>query len=429
MLLSPATSADLNGSVIQVGQVARQFADAVTQVRTLRKQVQTIQDTLGTTGRKTQRTATSAGTNTAMSLRELWLKKLECEAVLGLLGRLDIIRAAPSKFDTLIRQSRIGGAVQVVTSALQTMFSDDVAQVQALHKIMEQLLLRKQRAEEVVWETVGDVIYLRTAEPARKPSRRSKKSASSAHSVGSESRRSARFAGAASVASTVGGATGGGTTTMTNPFLSSRRMGNGSNNMHDGDSVHSDHSGASLFSVEDDDEMEDVSETNSKTVSIAAESTTKKSRVLIPVAVLEAELDLVDDERRCLEEVALTGNAAASRYSDPVIALRILVECLARLGRLDDLERIVEENLEREIQNCIGTVQFQTFERLENRKAVNDLSEFRRHLVNVLSQMGCIILRMTHLAEVVRLRIVSSEDLSMEPVSLWTFGRDQILIL
>ena len=388
-----------------MGQVARQFSDAVTQVRTLRKQVQTIQDTLGTTGRKSQRAATTtpgvaANNNTAMSLRELWLKKLECEAVLGLLGRLDIIRAAPSQFDTLIRQSRVGAAVQVVTSALDTMFTDDVAQVQALHKIMEQLLLRKQRAEDVVWETVADVIYLRTAEPAavgaKKNRGRNRKGASSAHSVGSESRRSGRYRGAASVSSTVGD--GGGI--MTNPFQSRRReLGN------DDDSVDSEHSGASLFSVEDEDE---ASETNSKKVSISPGSGKKQKRVLIPLTTLEADLDLVDDERRCLEEVALTGNAAASRYSDPVTALRILVECLARLGRLDDIERVIEENLEREIQNCIGAVQFQTFERLENRKPVNDLVEFRRHLAAVLSQMGCIIVRMSHLAEVVRLRIVST---------------------
>ena len=42
------------------------------------------------------------------------------------------------------------------------MFSSDVSQVQALHKIMEQLMMRKQKAEEVVWELLMDVLFLRT---------------------------------------------------------------------------------------------------------------------------------------------------------------------------------------------------------------------------------------------------------------------------
>ena len=66
----------------------------------------------------------------AMSLRELWLKKLECESVLSLLNKLDVIRAAPSRFDHLIRPPcRIGAAVLCLSQALATMFSDDVAQV------------------------------------------------------------------------------------------------------------------------------------------------------------------------------------------------------------------------------------------------------------------------------------------------------------
>ena len=99
----------------------------------------------------------------AMSLRHLWMKKLECEATLSLLDKLDVIRAAPARFDQLTTAPcRIGAAVLTVSQALQTMFSDDVAQVQALHKIMEQLMMRKQKAEEIIWDTLQDVIYLRT---------------------------------------------------------------------------------------------------------------------------------------------------------------------------------------------------------------------------------------------------------------------------
>jgi len=185
--------ADLNGSVVQVGRVARQFHGAVTQVQSLRKQVKDIQETLGTGGgnirssvtfneagiavnssgkpidgssgahkNKKDVEAARAAQSSAMSLRELWLKKLEAEAVLALLEKLDTIRAAPMRFDDLLRQHRIGAAVLTASNGLDTMFMSDVNQVQALHKIMQQLMIRKQKAEEVVWELLSDVLFLRT---------------------------------------------------------------------------------------------------------------------------------------------------------------------------------------------------------------------------------------------------------------------------
>ena len=39
---------------------------------------------------------TSAAHAAAMSLRELWLKKLECQAILSLLENMNIVRHAPS---------------------------------------------------------------------------------------------------------------------------------------------------------------------------------------------------------------------------------------------------------------------------------------------------------------------------------------------
>ena len=53
--------ADLNGSVIRVGRVARQFHDAVTQVRHLRKQVKEIQETLGARDSSAMTAANAAG--------------------------------------------------------------------------------------------------------------------------------------------------------------------------------------------------------------------------------------------------------------------------------------------------------------------------------------------------------------------------------
>jgi hypothetical protein len=425
-----------------VGKVARQFVEAVSKVRNLRRQVRDIADTLGanlanpneamTTGNKAVNAAPPARSQNAaaMSLRELWLKKLECEATLSLLEKLDIIRAASSRFDALIRPPcRIGAAVLTISQALQTMFSDDVAQVQALHKIMEQLMLRKQKSEEIIWDTLHDVIYLRTGnglvtqEEKNKPRETasvSKGPASSGHSVSSESRRSGRagYRGATSK-------TGGGGTTyaggMVNPFAGSHVRYAVDEDLDD-QSVVSTNSGASLFSLEDGD-GEPVAGSGSSRPSGGI-----PKRVMIPLPMVEAELDLEADERRCLEEIALSGMSLQPtsgslrrrklpRYADPVLALRILVECLAHLKRLDDVERILSEGLQREIRQIVQREQARTFSRLDTKRMpqnlrslgrTENLKEFRRHLTGLLSAFGCVMIRLSHLAEILRFRIVSA---------------------
>jgi hypothetical protein len=440
--------ADLNGSVIQVGKVARQFVEAVSKVRNLRRQVRDIADTLGANLANPNEAMTNGGNKAvnaapparsqnaaAMSLRELWLKKLECEATLSLLEKLDIIRAASSRFDALIRPPcRIGAAVLTISQALQTMFSDDVAQVQALHKIMEQLMLRKQKSEEIIWDTLHDVIYLRTGnglvtqEEKNKPRETSSSvnkggPVSSAHSVSSESRRSGRagYRGAAG-AKTGGG--GGGTAYpggMVNPFSGSHVRFAVDEDLDD-QSVVSTNSGASLFSLEDGD-GEPVAGSGASRPSGGI-----PKRVMIPLPVVEAELDLEADERRCLEEIALSGMSLQPtsgslrrrklpRYADPVLALRILVECLAHLKRLDDVERILSEGLQREIRQIVQREQARTFSRLDTKRMpqnlrslgrTENLKEFRRHLTGLLSAFGCVMIRLSHLAEILRFRIVSA---------------------
>jgi hypothetical protein len=437
--------ADLNGSVIQVGRVARQFNEAVSKVRNLRKQVRDIQDTLGASSQATnnpnEAVMSKAAVNAAsaqarsqnaaaMSLRELWLKKLECEASLSLLEKLDVIRAASSRFDSLIRPPcRIGAAVLTISQALQTMFSDDVAQVQALHKIMEQLMLRKQKSEEIIWDTLHDVLYLRTGNGLRSGSRKEDnktsggasvaKGVSSAHSVSSQSHRSGRAGyrggGGAVNASGSGGYTGA----MVNPFAGSNVRFAVDEDLDD-QSVDSADSGASLFSMEDGDDDDD-----SITGNLDASA---PKRVMIPIPMIEAELDLEADERRCLEELALSGMSfnkpqtgtlrqrQLPRYADPVLALRILVECLAHLNRLDDVERILSEGLEREIRQIVQREQARTFSRLDKKRMPQsirslgrseNMKDFRRHLTGLMSAFGCVMVRLSHLAEILRFRIVS----------------------
>ena len=144
-------------------------------------------------------------------------------------------------------------------------------------------------------------------------------------------------------------------------------------------------------------------------------------------------MDLEQDERRCLEDSALSGIGVTSskrqslatrfntrpRYADHVMALRILVESLARLKRLDDIERYLKEGMEQEIRKIAQREQARTYARLEKLRgkksrrsargsaAHHDLKEFRRHLTGLLSAFGCVMIRLSHLAQIVRHRIVS----------------------
>jgi hypothetical protein len=500
--------ADLNGSVIQVGRVARQFSDAVSKVRHLRKQVRDIQETLGANDATSSSAAAGIGNatgslNTAkrtggpsnaasMSLRELWLKKLECEAVLALLDRLDVVRAAPAQFDQYVHYApcRIGAATITLTRALSAMFSDDIAQVQALHKIMEQLLLRKQIAEEIVWDTIADVLYLRTGnglfviqQEKRRMNERKNEIANyrsgmsvSGQSVGSESKRSrASNMHRLNRASTTGG-TGNipnesasvisATAGIVNPFVGQHTKWKSagiavlsptvdivaSNHVNEDDddddaSYDSNYSGASLFSIDDDvDEEKDEQNTTSNETkkSMISETSTfvQQKRMMIPIPIIEAELDLEADERRCLEEIALSGMMASAqinqttstlrqhhrllpRYADPILALRILVECLTQLGRCDDVERVLLDGLGREIRQIVQREHARTFQRLEKKQErafasggtirfsagrsgnnAESLKDFRRHLTGLLSAFGCVLVRIAHLAEVLRIRIV-----------------------
>ena len=514
--------ANLNASVISVGRVARQFSDAVDKVRQLRKQVRDIQDSLGPTNNNNNTAnnnsnkamanpnepASGAGNNAAaMSLRELWLKKLECEATLSLLDKLDVIRAAPARFDEYMKKSRIGAAVLAVSQALETMFRNDVAQVQALHKIMEQLMIRKQTAEEIVWDTLMDVLFLRTGNGLKTTSvlqsRMLRSSAAAAatssddyvsgnasvtaHSVSSESRHRSSVAGGTATATTAATTTNPSTTTstggttavvangMVNPFLSQifrfatvvdgTPMGQEGD---DDDTVASDQSHASLFSIEGEVDAAATTGDDEKSKTAASSKTTaastKKRRLLIPIPMIEAELDLENDERRVQEEIALSGMATQSslthnrfggamtsastagggsatagrpqphhhrwalpRYGDHVLGLRILVECVAFLKRMDDVERHVAEQVAAEIRFLVQQEQARTFARMEQQQQQQasssvhhhsrvatvsgdpvqvSMREFRRHLTGLLSAFGSVLLRLSHLAQILRFRIV-----------------------
>jgi hypothetical protein len=386
--------ADLNSSVVQVGKVARQFSDAVSMVRHLRRQVRDIKETLGSSSPvgigSGDAKGASAAQAAAMSLRELWLKKLECEAVLGLLTKIDVVRAAPQKFDALIKPPgpiRIGAATMILTKGIYLGFRTNVSEVHALQHITMQLMQRSQRADHIIWDTLYDVLFLRTgngvvATPAEKKTVATEnKIPSSGASVASDSRSFIQNG-------------------MKNPFMSrTRRPGIG-----DDESVDSTGSGASLFSRDDAPKTE-------------VEVVKKQTKMMIPVSLLEADLDLENDEMRCLEEMAGSSwddahTRSLPRYTDHVLALRILLECLTKLNRLDDVKRTLNENIEREIRKLTQNEQAKTFSRLEKqqqprRGRSQNLKDFRRHLTGLLSSYGCVMIRLAHLVQIFRYRIVS----------------------
>lgn len=494
--------ADLNASVISVGRVARQFNEAVDKVRHLRKHVREIQDSLGTGQTHTadaknhtnsnstkQQPPPQSDTNTrgaaAMSLRELWLKKLECEATLSMLEKLDILRAAPARFDAHMTQARIGAAVLTIAQALETMFRDDVAQVQALHKIMEQLMLRKQTAEEVVWETLADVVFLRTGNP---PLRKIKQDtthttgvphsgatvASSANSVSSDSRRSGLSSVVANASSTAKKLAK--SSAPKNKYLLKHGMLNPfscktfsfapppEEEDDDNDSVASDHSEASLFSIEGDVAQEAAAAINAKrkaladaddSASVGSRESSKASllqknvasskqalahkgqarRFMVPIPMMEAEMDLEQDERRMQEEMSLQGmpthtkrtkmstasrqRVCLPRYDHSTMALKILVECLAHLKRLDDVERVLMDHVNEEIKQIVQREQARTFSQLEKRAGTSirfagksiHMKDFRRHLAGLLSAFGNVLLRLSHLGQILRHRMSGDREL------------------
>lgn len=374
--------------------------------------------------------AAQAGAS-ARSLRELWLKKLECEAVLSLIRKSEILRRAPLGFDSLIRPvdggpCKIGAAVVVLSEALSIMFSDDVAQVQAFDRIMEQLMTRKQRAEEILWATLVDVLYRHGDKQSKEEERRRRE----------RMERRAR----ALEAAVARGESGAASTNMSTIAEDSDEDDSNSYT-HTYNSFEDDVSTKSGTRGGESSKSGGSGGANTATASMMS----AQFKRMVGRAILESEIDLEGDELRCLEEPAAWGSSFANhthlpasylypeqalpRYTDPVLALRILVECLTKLKRLDDVEQYLSESIDREIRQVAEREQAKTYARLERRRGrarsnmgdggdsggdgmmgddADNLKEFRIHLNNLLKAFGGVMTRFLHLAQILRHRIVSS---------------------
>jgi len=316
----------------------------------------------------------------------------------------------------------------VLSEALSIMFSDDVAMVQAFDLIVEQLMTRKQRAEEVLWATLVDVLYRHGDGTGRDEERKRRE-------------RMERRARAIEAAVARG-------EQPANSVISGEYS-----DEDDSDSCSNSHTDKSY---EDDNSTKSGGKSStggSKTPSTNSGGGTSnivQLKRMVGRAILDSDIDLENDELRCLEEPAAWGTVHTSihtvlpasfmypeqalpRYTDPVLALRILVECLTKLKRLDDVEQYLSEGMDREIRQVAMREQAKTVARLEHQRgrakmsvgegevirggegmrgaaaeAADNLKEFRTHLNSLLKAFGGVMTRFLHLAQILRHKIVST---------------------
>jgi len=147
---------------------------------------------------------------------------------------------------------------------------------------------------------------------------------------------------------------------------------------------------------------------------------------MIPTSVLDNDLNLEADEIRCLD---MAGGARESvswtpRYTDSTLALRILVESLKELNRLDDVERFLSERIKRELRFLVQRAQEETYVWVERRRS-DDLRqgnfeskrgrvdnffsnlpvEIHCHFSKLLLSYENVLLRFCHLAQILRYKM------------------------
>ncbi len=362
--------------------------------------------------------------------------------MLSLLRKLEIIRRAPSGFDALIRPPdggpcKIGAAVVVLSEALSIMFSDDVAMVQAFDRIVEQLMTRKQRAEEILWATLVDVLYRHGDGQERKEERRRRE----------YMERRARAMEAAVARGENAGSSAGMNMSTIAEFSDEDETNSYTHTNNSFEDDVSTKSGTPRGGSTGGGSSGGAGNAVIASTNLPASTQFKR---MVGRAILESDIDLEGDELRCLEEPAAWGTThsvhthlpashlypeqALPRYTDPVLAIRILVECLTKLKRLDDVEQYLSESMDREIRQVAEREQAMTVARLERQRGkaklssvgygnggeggggegmrgggddTDNLKEFRIHLNNLLKAFGGVMTRFLHLAQILRHKIVS----------------------
>ena len=162
---------DLNISLVAMKKVTSQFDDVKKDVGRLVDQVGDVQKMLDNTFEVESSSSSNNNNNNnhqqqqqhaSQSLKELYNKKMEAEYVLQILQKLEKLRSFPGRFDALIANHQLFTAVHQISSSLELCFSADVVKVQALSKVTEEIIKRKQQGDNHLVQSIHDVLYLRT---------------------------------------------------------------------------------------------------------------------------------------------------------------------------------------------------------------------------------------------------------------------------
>jgi len=239
---------------------------------------------------------------------------------------------------------------------------------------MEQLMTRKQKAEEIVWGTIHDVLYLRTGN-------------------GNGARNNKQLAAPGCKLSGQFG------------------IGKGDDSvvLHDSDDAPSD----------------DEESTSSQLSQGKNDGAKTVYGWMIANTLLDEELDLEEDEIRCMEDGVAINDHLLPRYQDATLALRLLIESL------DDVERYLNESVKMEVRRMAEREQTRTYNRLEKKKGRRTTRQrslqgtekkkpqhlpldVRNHLKHLLGSFGNVMLRLSRLAQILRQRI-KSDPLLLTP--------------
>lgn len=148
----------LNASVVAIGGVSRKFEDALAEVKRMRADIKTVK------GRVEDRMDSSPSQQCVSSdtLRSLYSKKAECNAVIDILEKLERLKESERVYDDFSREGRVWAATNHLSESLSTLFSPSVASIAALSTVSEVLMRLKQDGEDFLVGMVMDVVYLRT---------------------------------------------------------------------------------------------------------------------------------------------------------------------------------------------------------------------------------------------------------------------------
>lgn len=136
----------LSNSVDTMGDVVRAYASSREDIRTLRGSLLETQSVLN---------AKKSGTT---PLKELWMKKTECEETLRILNEMEKLKDAPLRVDRFIKENKFLNAVLTLNTAIENMFNEDLIDVVGLSHVRTHLMELKETIMEKIVGQLKNVI-------------------------------------------------------------------------------------------------------------------------------------------------------------------------------------------------------------------------------------------------------------------------------